>query len=195
MSQIGRWWFVVVLVAVAVATVAVAAVAPARAQERPLSDFYGEYVGRSVAGTFAVPGEVAEVQPRHLNVSIQPYEQGFSVAWMTITTRASGKTKAKSYLVNFAPSDRPGIYVAAMRLDTAGKPAPLDPVTGEPYMWASVEGNTLSVHALVVTEDGGWEVMDYNRTLTEEGMDLVFQRHREGELVKEITGILHRVGD
>ena len=70
-------------------------------EDRALEDFYGEFVGRSVAGSTAVTGDEAELTPRHLNVSIHPNDDGFTIAWLTITTRASGKTKAKSYLVDF----------------------------------------------------------------------------------------------
>jgi hypothetical protein len=173
-----------------------AVAAPAAAEEdRALEDFYGEFVGRSVAGSTAVAGDEAELTPRHLNVSIHPNDDGFSIAWLTIATRASGKTKAKSYLVDFRATARPGLYASAMRRDTTGALVPLDPMSGDPYVWASIAGATLTVHALLVTDEGGYEVQIYRRTLTDDGMDLTFQRFRDGVLMKELAGTLIRVSN
>lgn len=165
------------------------------AEDRALEDFYGDFVGRSIAGSTGVTGDEAELAPRHLNVSIHPIDDGFTIAWLTITTRASGKTKAKSYLVDFRATARPGLYASAMRRDTSGALVPLDPMSGDPYVWASLAGATLSVHAMLVTDDGGYEIQIYRRTLTDDGMDLTFQRFRDGVLMKEIAGTLIRVGN
>jgi len=167
----------------------------AAAQNRPIEDFYGEYVGKSIAGSLSVTGEEAEILPRHLNVSIQPHGDGFTLVWLTITTRPGGETKAKSHLVDFRPTSRPGQYVSAMRRDVSGALVPLDPMSGEPYTWARIAGDTLTVHAMLVTEDGGYEVQVYDRTLTDDGMDLRFQRLQDGVLMKEIEGKLTRVQD
>ncbi|MCP4328490.1 MAG: hypothetical protein GY791_08655 [Alphaproteobacteria bacterium] len=165
------------------------------ADARPIEDFYGEYVGKSIAGSTGATGEDAEIRPRHLNISIQAHENGFTVAWLTIITSASGKTKAKSQLVNFRPTANDGLYASAMRRDTTGALVPLDPMSGDPYVWASINGDTLTVHALLVTADGGYEVQVYDRTLTEDGIDLTFRRFRDGVMMKEIEGKLTRVGD
>ena len=172
---------------------AVAVAAPAAAQNRSIEDFFGEYVGQSIAGTTTTAGDAGEVRPRHLNVSIQPHNGGFTIAWMTITTRASGKTKAKSYLVNFLPAERENIFASAMRLDAAGQPEPLDPISGDPYVWASIEGDALIVRSLIVTDEGGYEIQVYERRLTEDGMDLLFKSYRDGVQMKEIAGTLKRV--
>ncbi|MCP4309343.1 MAG: hypothetical protein GY788_31615, partial [bacterium] len=140
-------------------------------------------------------GDEAEILPRDLNVSIHPSGDGFMLAWLTISTPGSGKTRAKSYLINFRPSAKPGLYASAMRRDVNGALVPLDPMSGEPYTWASITEDTLTVHAMLVTDDGGYEVQIYERTLTEDGMDLTFRRFRDGVLMKEIAGTLNRVGN
>jgi len=178
-----------------VCTIGALAVPVMAAEDRGLEDFYGDFVGKSIAGSTAVTGEGAELSPRHLNVSIHPNDNGFTIAWLTITTRASGKTKAKSYLINFRDTARPGLYASAMRRDTTGALVPLDPMSGDPYVWAGIAGATLTVHALLVTDEGGYEVQIYHRTLTDDGMDLTFQRFRDGVLMKEIAGKLVRVGN
>ncbi len=162
------------------------------ADSRPLSDFFGEFVGKSVAGSLAVSGDHAEIVPRHLNVSIQPHDRGFTLAWLTITTSGSGKTKAKSYLVDFVESDRPGVYIAAIRRNTAGKLEASDPISGEPYMWASITGDTLVVRGLTIGDDGGYMMQIYERTLTDTGMDLLFRRLENGAVMREIRGQLDR---
>jgi len=175
--------------------IGVVAVPATAAEDRPLEDFYGEFVGKSIAGSTAVSGDEAELAPRHLNVSIHPHDDGFTLAWLTITTRASGKTKAKSYFVDFRATARPGLFASAMRRDTTGALVPLDPMSGDPYVWASIDGAMLTVHALLVTDEGGYEVQIYHRTLTDDGMDLTFQSFRDGVLMKEIAGTLIRVGN
>ena len=175
-----------------VATVSLQATA---ADNRPIDDFFGDFVGKSIAGSTGAAGDEAELTPRHLNVSIRPSENGFSVAWLTVITPASGKTKAKSFLVNFRESGNPGIYAAAMRPDANGTLVPHDPMSGNPYIWASILGDTLTVHAMQVTDDGGYDIQIYERTLTEDGMDLVFRRFMDGALMKEIAGQLSRVRD
>jgi hypothetical protein len=167
----------------------------AAADNRPIQDFYGEYVGKSIAGTVSAAGDDAEITPRLLNVSIQPNGDGFTLVWLTITTGPNGNTKAKSHLVDFRPTARPGLFASAMRRDVNGNLVPLDPMSGDPYTWARIAGDTLTVHALLVTDDGGYEVQVYDRTLTNDGMDLTFQRFRDGVLMKEIVGKLARVED
>lgn len=162
---------------------------PAAAADRPIEDFFGEYEGQS-----ASTADGAEIKPRQLNVAIQKSDGGFTVAWSTITTRASGKAKAKAYTVTFVPTDRPGVFAAGMRRNAAGKLEPLDPMSGEPYVWATLEGDTLTVHALLIDERGTYEVQTYARSLTADGMELRFRRTRDGDPVREVNGTLRRIG-
>ena len=71
----------------------------------------------------------------------------------------------------------------------------LNPLKGDPYVWARQEGGTLTVYAMVITEDGSYEMQQYDRKLTEDGLDLAFSRIRDGEQLKVIKGTLKRVGD
>ena len=51
----------------------------------------------------------------------------------------------------------------------------------------------LTVHALYITDDGGYEMQVYERSLDEKGdMDLVFKRFRDGEPIRDVTGNLQR---
>ncbi len=43
---------------------------------------------------------------------------------------------------------------------------------------------------MMVTDDGGYEMQVYDRTLTKGGMDLKFSRVHDGKTLKQITGSL-----
>ena len=77
-----------------------------------------------------------------------------------------------------------------MKKNVFGKSVPLDPIKGEPYVWARIHGKTLTVHAMMVTDDGVYEMQVYDRTITGNGMDLKFSRVRDGKTPKLITGSL-----
>ncbi len=80
-----------------------------------------------------------------------------------------------------------------MRKDVFGNRAPNDPMKGDPYVWARLRGDTLTVYALIVTPDGSYDMQVYDRTLTKNGMKLDFKRFLEGQKVKSIKGELQRI--
>ncbi len=152
------------------------------------SDFFGRYVGQAVS-----TADNDGPSKRDISVHIKDARNGaFSVNWMTFTRRDDGTRKRKSYSITFRASPRAGIYSSAMRSDKFGNAIPLDPMTGEPYVWARIEGKTLTIHALHITEEGGYELQIYDRTLTPDGMDLRFSRIRNGNVLKQVTGKLTR---
>lgn len=174
------------VIALASFLVMVFAAGAAGAQDRPIEDFFGSYVGRSIS----VIGE--GLSQRDLNVTIKKHKDGFTLDWSTVTRRHDGKMRSKSYSINFRPTKRPGIFASAMRNNVFGGAEPLDPLKGDPYVWAGIQGDTLTVHAMLITDDGGYEMQVYERTLTEDGMFLKFSRNRDGVQAKFITGTLTR---
>ena len=174
---------------VVAAFAAIAAFAgPAPAAERTIKNFYGTYVGRSISTV----GE--GLSQRDLNVVIKKHKNGFTVDWTTVTRMADGKVKSKSYSINFRATQRSGIFASAMRNNVFGGAEPLDPLKGDPYFWAGIKGDTLTVHALLITDDGGYEMQIYERTLTEDGLLLKFSRNRDGAPLRFITGTLTKTG-
>ncbi len=161
---------------------------PAPAAERSIKNFFGTYVGRSISNV----GE--GLSQRDLNVVIKKHKNGFTLDWTTVTRKADGKVKSKSYSINFRATQRSGIYASAMRNNVFGGAEPLDPLKGDPYVWAGIKGDTLTVHALLITDDGGYEMQVYERTLTEEGLSLKFSRNRDGVPLRRITGTLKKTG-
>jgi len=155
-----------------------------------LQKFFGNYVGQSIS--LADQG----LSERDLAVTIKPYhEDGFSLDWTTITKRPEGRTKHQSYSVAFEPTPRHGIFRAAQRRNMFGHFVPLDPMAGEPYLWAHLDDETLTVQALLITEDGGYEIQTYERRLAPHGLDLTFSRVEDGKILKTINGVLRRVDE
>ncbi len=74
-----------------------------------------------------------------------------------------------------------------------GNAVPLDPLKGDPYVWARVHEDSLTVYALHVLEDGGYEMQTYARTRIPEGLDLKYSRVRDGEILRTVNGILLEV--
>ncbi len=178
------------LIAFTVLVVAAFAAVPAEAAGRPIGDFFGTFVGRSIS----VIGE--GLSQRDLNVVIKKHMKGgFTLDWTTVTRRADGSVKSKQYSINFTPTKRQGIYASAMRNNVFGGKVPLDPLKGDPYVWAGIDGDTLTVHAMIIMDDGGYEMQVYERTLTADGMFLKFSRNRDGVPARFITGTLKRTAN
>ena len=151
--------------------------------------FYGVYAGRGVANTSGT------LTDRDLSVEIRSDDngKGFIVAWSTVSKRKVGSAKRKNYRIRFVPTKRPQVYSSAMRVNMFGRAVPLDPLNGDPYVWAVISGKTLKVHALIVTDDFGYEMQVYERTLTNEGLDLKFSRVRNGEQYRDVLAKLVRL--
>ena len=99
----------------------------------------------------------------------------------------------KTYTIDFRPTGRTNIFASAMRKDAFGGTVPLDPMRGEPYVWARIQDGTLSVHALKISDEGDYEIQTHDRKFTPEGLDLTFARIRDGERCKLIKERLVRV--
>jgi len=157
------------------------------AKDLQLEDFFGSYEGQAVSESGG------EVSTRDIAVDLFEYKDGFRLKWATTTKRKDGRMKRKTYEVHFVPSSRDGVFASAMRRNLFGKAVPMDPLKGDPYVWATLDGATLTVYALLITEDHGYEMQTYKRTRTADGMRLVFHRVRDGERLRDVTGSLLKV--
>ncbi|MGV6849020.1 MAG: hypothetical protein ACWA5A_11645 [Marinibacterium sp.] len=157
---------------------------PGRAAE--ISDFVGEYVGHAEIQV----GE--DTNQRDLSVEIGVTRAGFRVEWTTTTYRSDGRVKTAEYSINFVPSDRKGVFAAAMKRNVFGHEVQLDPMKGEPYVWARLVGDTLTVFSLFVDDDGGYEIQEFNRTLAPGGLDLEFISVTNGAERRRINTFLAR---
>jgi hypothetical protein len=168
--------------------IGVCVASPALSGTIPIEPFFGEYRGKTISE------DDGETTIRDLGVSIEPDGEHFKVTWSTVTRRADGERKHKSYTISFVPTKRPEIYRSAMRTDMFGNRVPMDPLSGDPFVWCRIAGRTLTVYALLVTDAGGYDLQVYDRTLVDKGLDLKFTRLREGEPTRVLTAFLERVG-
>lgn len=133
-----------------------------------------------------------EMVRRDIRVEIEEKAPGFVVRWETTTHRSDGSANTKPYVVTFQPSQRAGIYSAAMRTNVFGQAVPLDPMHGEPYVWGRIIDDTLTVFSLFVTDDGGYVMQQFDRTLTEGGLTLDFKSVGNGRVERESSTFLKR---
>ncbi len=160
----------------------------AMAAVHSVAPFFGTYVGT------AIVEEGRGLPPRDLRVTVKPHKKGgFSVDWTTTTRKTDGSVKRKRYKIKFRPSERENLYASAMKTNMFGAEVPLNPLAGDPYVWATVHGRILTVYALHITDRGGYEMQVYERTVTAKGIDLKFHRIRDGQRLRTIIGTLNRV--
>ena len=164
-------------------------VSPLRAQEPVSHDaFYGTWQGTGIAEN--ADSLFFAVTARDLDVVVEPVGNGFEIEW-TAVIRGGGDpnnpdVRRRSSSLVFQPSGRPTVYIA----EGSG-----DPLTGGSMSWARVHGRTLSVYELTLNDEGGYELTSYDRTLTDLGMELIFQRIRDGEVVRVVRGRLVKVAN
>jgi hypothetical protein len=149
--------------------------------------FFGSYVGEAVSES----GD--GLDKRDINAEIAAQGKGFKLSFTVVIKRGSDKPRRDEYTIAFLPSKRPGIYSSAMRTDVFGNAVPKDPLVGDPYMWARLDGAKLWRYALFVTDNGGYEMQTYEYTLVAGGLDLRYSRVRDGEVLRTVTGKLKKV--
>ncbi len=159
----------------------------AEAQSGGIQRFYGSYVGEAVSES----GD--ELDKRDISVEISAQGKGFKVKWTAVIKRGTDSPRKEERTITFFPSKRPDIYSSAMRTDVFGNAVPLDPLNGDPYIWARLDGDKFWMYALFVTETGGYEMQTYERTLVAAGMDLRYSRVRDGEVLRTVVGKLKKI--
>ncbi|MEX0277286.1 MAG: hypothetical protein AB3N19_07170 [Ruegeria sp.] len=158
---------------------------PARSAD--ITPFVGDYVGSADV----VDADGTET-PRDMSVSIHKNRNGFNISWKTTTYKGDGRVKEEKYSVDFQPSARPEVFSAAMKRNVFGHEVPLDPMAGEPFVWGRIDGDTLTVFSLFIDQNGGYELQQYDRTLTEGGLNLSFSRFRNGEKSRSVQTFLQK---
>jgi hypothetical protein len=163
--------------------------ASAKDSKSALEPFFGRYLG----GSTSIVGE--GLSHRDYTIEIEPYmKTGFTMKWITIIRYTERTPKTKSHKMSFLPfGARPGIFYSAFKKNLFGNLRPSDPLTGAPYVWAALNGNTLTMNALYITDNGGYELQIFKRTLEDKGLNSHFERIRDGKRLRLITGRLERV--
>lgn len=161
--------------------------APSGAAE--LERFFGTYVG--VAEVHDLEGD--RTYRRDMDVVIEPYQKaGFRILWINVTLvdgrRDVEGVKRRVQEVVFERSGKQGLFVSVPPQDPFREADPHEPLRGDAVRWARIDGDHLHVYSFVVLPDGAYEIQDYDRVLTDKGIDIVFRRVVDGELVREIAG-------
>lgn len=164
-------------------------VSPITADENiSIESFFGTFKGSGIAENS--DSLYFGVMVRDFDVTISPSSFGFNVAW-TAVIRSGGdptkpKIKKKMLQLAFAPTEHSSVFKASNTTN---------PMDGQPFAWAKIEKQTLTVYMLIIRADGGYEVQSYARTLTAQGMDLVFERVRNGDKVRTVKGKLAKFAE
>lgn len=151
------------------------------------SAFVGKYTGS--AEVISADGNATK---RDMSVEISLTDDGFVVGWTSVSYKSDGRVKEKSYSIDFIPTDRPNVFAAAQKKDVFGHLVQLDPMKGEPFVWARIIEDTMTVYSLFVNDDGGYEMQQFDRTLTEGGLQLEFTRVRNGQHERSVSTLLTR---
>ena len=172
--------------------VAAAPLLPADADD--FEPFLGTYVGR--AEVFGADGTL--VEERDLDIRIEEGERGvFVITWFNVTLvdgrRDVPGVEARVDRLALEPGDAPNVFVEATSGSMFQTRRQMDYLAGDALRWARIYDNQLGVFSLVVYEDGVYELQDYERVLTEHGMDIDFRRIVDGVVVRRITGRTIRV--
>ncbi len=155
------------------------------ARAASIEPFLGTYVGT------ALVEDDNSINKRDLNIVIKKADEGFEVDWTTIIPK-DNKSVRRQFKIRFLPTQRKEVFKAAMRTNVFGAAVPLDPLKGDPYIWAAIRGKSLFVYGLIVTDQGGYELQVYERTLKPGGMTVRFKRIHDGKQLKDITGEVKR---
>ena len=159
-----------------------------RAQQTvPLDAFVGVWEGSAIAEN--ADSLYFGVTTRDMNVEVRPVAGGFRIVWTAVLRQGGDPQNPDVYRRSaelvFQAADRPNLYEA----ESSG-----NPLEGGVQSWARLHGSTLSVYQLTLNEQGGYELTSYDRTLSGTGMELTFQRLRDGEPVRTVTGRLIKTG-
>ena len=155
-----------------------------------LNPFFGTFKGTS---SNVVEGEMSE---RDLSVTIKPKKDGeFTIEWTAVRFQADGEEpKEMKTSIDFFHSPRPGIYTSAMKKDVFDNMVSYDPTRddAEPFVWASLQDETLTLRALYILATGEYEMHTYKRTLEPGGLALEFERTLNRELITQVSAMLER---
>lgn len=160
----------------------------AQAQDLTPAHFYGTFQGSGFAED--KDSIYFGTTVRDLDVIIAPSGSGFNVTWTTIIRGGGDPSKPnvrrKTQTVTFSPTDRTNVF--------RGAPSG-DPLGGNRYIWSRIEGNTLTVFIMTISDNGAYNMQSYARTLSGYGMELVFSRIRDGEPVRSARAKLTKASN
>lgn len=155
----------------------------ASAQDLAIAAFNGHWQGSGISES-----EVSEnfrLTSRDIDITIAVSGNGFALTATTVQRQkgdpSNPRAVRKSTTREFQSSGRAGLWQAVGGQDPAGAGG---------YVWARIKERTLSVFSVRVSDDGGSEMLVYDRTLSGSGMKLEFRRLVDGNLLRTVKGRL-----
>lgn len=154
-----------------------------------LEDYFGTYVG--VAEVAPLDGGGGE--ERHIDITISRYkDKGFRIEWIAVSLvdgrRDVPGVERQKHEVLFEPGDRGCCYVQVGKYDPFREREALKPMLGEPVRWAVLDDNGLQIYSFAILEQGAYELQSYNRSLTDVGIDLLYELVEDGVVKRRVTG-------
>lgn len=160
----------------------------AQAQDLPLKAFFGHYQGNGIAESS--DSLYFGVTMRDMDVVIEPSAQGFFVTWTTVIRQGGDPNnpdiRRKGTEIEFLPTQKPSVFKSSTARD---------PLDGGQLAWARISERTLVVYLMTIDETGIYSVQSYARTLTGEGMELVFRRITDGQSTREVRARMVKVAN
>ncbi|MGI9433324.1 MAG: hypothetical protein ACR2Q4_00570 [Geminicoccaceae bacterium] len=158
-------------------------------QAEDLSRFVGSYVGRAIVEHL----ESGQEKIRDIDIVVAPYgSEGLRIDWITVGLvdgrRDVPGVKRWSQTALFEPSEDRNFMVEVGESSLFEERGDMEVVKGDPVRWARIDDDTLHACSFVVLEDGRYELQIYRRTLTEEGIDIHFERVVDGTVVRRVSG-------
>jgi len=175
------------IAAITVVTMLLAAGGAMDVHAATIKDFAGRYVGMAIT-------QIDQLDPRNkighrdLDVVIKANSDGgFTLSWSTVFryrwSSSKADTKTRTTMMTFLPMGKSNLW------RSAGSGNLFD---GKPTAWALLSGKSLYVHVVAMTNEGSLVTASYKRTLTGNGMSVVFRGTRDGDRIRVITGRLER---
>jgi hypothetical protein len=161
--------------------------APAPLPDQPITYFAGTFDGPTRVVDGAGAGTTAD--ERQSRVIITPKGNGgFELQWSTlfVDNENTGVMKVKDSTTIDFDQAAAGVYTGTEQNAL---------FSGKPIYWARINGNTLFVQALIVQEDGTYDLTHYARTVEGDTMRLEFSRFKDGDEARRVQGDLVRTAN
>ena len=158
-------------------------------------DSFGSFVGKATVLDLKTGAE----QQRDLDIVVSAYgKDGLKIDWITVGLvdgrRDVPGVKRWSQTALFKPLEDKNFMVEVGENSLFKERGDMEVIKGDPVRWTRIEDDTLHACSFVVLEDGRYELQIYQRILTESGMDILFERIVDGEVIRRVSGSTVRAG-
>ena len=166
------------------------------AADSRLEPFFGTYVGSADS----VDMRSGETEQRDMDVVVSSHKNGgFKIHWTNVT-RVNGRRDVPGVIRRvadavFEKAEGHDYFVGVSDYSPFRTREAAELMSGDPLRWAVVDDEGMHLYNFVVLDDGRYEMQVYDRSLSDIGMDITYQRFVDGELRRLITGRTVRIDD